>query len=136
MGATASQAIMTAFAVVAEYARLLVWPARLSPDYSYNQIPLVTNALDPRFLAGVANLGRASAGSCAVAPQPVAAFGLAFLALTFSIVSNFVITIGTICAERLMYLPSAGSSSPQPGAETLTGTGRRGGGWPTWWLRV
>jgi tetratricopeptide (TPR) repeat protein len=30
------------------------------------------------------------------------------LALTFSIVSNFVITIGTICAERLMYLPSAG----------------------------
>ena len=41
--------------------------------------------------------------------SPVAAFGLAFLALTFSIVSNFFITIGTICAERLMYLPSAGA---------------------------
>ena len=44
-----------------------------------------------------------------MAAQPVAAFGLAFLALTFSIVSNFVVTIGTICAERLMYLPSAGA---------------------------
>ena len=54
LGATASQALMTPFAVVVEYARLLVWPARLSPDYSYNQIPLVSSALDARFAGGVA----------------------------------------------------------------------------------
>ena len=54
--------------------------------------------------------------------SPVAAFGLAFAALTFSIVSNFVITIGTICAERLMYLPSAGVLiAAAVGAERLTG---------------
>ncbi len=52
LGATAGQALMTAFAVVAEYARLLAWPARLSPDYSYNHLPLVTSALDGRFLIG------------------------------------------------------------------------------------
>ena len=75
----------------AEYARLLVWPARLSPDYSYNQIPLVTSALDVRFLTGVAIArGVHRRDRRAVAPQPVAAFGLALLALTFSIVSNFV----------------------------------------------
>ena len=110
MGATAAEAVMTAFAVVAEYARLLVWPARLSPDYSYNQIPLVTSALDGRFLAGVAVVAVCLVSVAVLwRRNRVAAFGLAFLALTFSIVSNFLITIGTICAERLMYLPSAGA---------------------------
>lgn len=101
--------VMTAVAVIAEYARLLVWPERLSPDYSYNQIPLVTSVLDARFLIGLALL---AACTCAIVTlrrrSPPAAFGLAFAALTFSIVSNLVITIGTICAERLIYLPSAG----------------------------
>ena len=110
MGATTGQALMTAFAVVAEYARLLVWPARLSPDYSYNQIPLVTTALDVRFLLGVAIvIGCAAAVLWLWRRSPAAAFGLAFLALTYSIAGNFVIRIGTICAERLLYLPSAGA---------------------------
>ena len=110
LGATAAQAFMTAFAVVAEYARLLAWPARLSPDYSYDQIPLVTSALDGRFLVGAALVAACIAGVVVLwRRNRVAAFGLAFLALTFSIVSNFIITIGTICAERLMYLPSAGA---------------------------
>lgn len=109
MGATAGQALMTAFAVVAEYARLIAWPARLSPDYSYNQIPLVTSAGDVRFLAGAGIAASCLAGILLLwRRSPIAAFGLAFLALTFSIVSNLVVTIGTICAERLIYLPSAG----------------------------
>ena len=110
LGATAAQAFMTAFAVVAEYARLLAWPARLSPDYSYDQIPLVTSALDGRFVVGAALVAACLAGVLVLwRRNRVAAFGLVFLALTFSIVSNFIITIGTICAERLMYLPSAGA---------------------------
>jgi tetratricopeptide (TPR) repeat protein len=123
VGATAAQAVMTAFAVIAEYARLLTWPALLSPDYSYNQIPLVTTALDIRFVVGLA-LCTACIGGVVMLwrRSPLAAFGLAFLALTFSIVSNFVITIGTICAERLMYLPSAGALvAAAMGAEWLTG---------------
>ena len=91
LGATAAQALMTAFAVVAEYARLLVWPARLSPDYSYNQIPLVTSALDARFFAGVALVAACVAGIVVLwrrSPSPRS--GWRFLALTFSIVSNFV----------------------------------------------
>jgi tetratricopeptide (TPR) repeat protein len=124
MGATAVESVMTAFAVVVEYARLLVWPARLSPDYSYNQIPLVTSTLDGRCLGGVALVA-----VCLVAVallwrrNRIAAFGLAFLALTFSIVSNFLITIGTICAERLMYLPSAGAlMAAGVGLERLAGS--------------
>jgi protein O-mannosyl-transferase len=123
LGATMGQALMTPFAAVAEYARLLVWPARLSPDYSYNQIPLVTSALDGRFVAGVALVAMCVCGVVVLwRRSPIAAFGLAFAALTFSIVSNFVITIGTICAERLMYLPSAGVLiAAGVGAERLAG---------------
>ena len=54
LGATAGQAIMTALAVVVQYARLLVWPARLSPDYWSTRFPLVTTVLDGRFIGGVA----------------------------------------------------------------------------------
>jgi tetratricopeptide (TPR) repeat protein len=124
LGATPGQALMTAVAVVAEYARLLAWPARLSPDYSYNQIPLVTSVLDARFMAGVAVVGVCVGGILVLwRRNRIAVFGLALLALTFSIVSNFVITIGTICAERLMYLPSAGAIiAVAAGAEALTRT--------------
>src|SRR6185312_14956275 len=95
VGATTGQAIMTAFAVVTEYARLLVWPVRLSPDYSASQIPLVTSGLDVRFLLGVVLVALCLGGIVALWRRSrVAAFGLAFLALTFSIVSNCAITIG------------------------------------------
>jgi tetratricopeptide (TPR) repeat protein len=128
LGATMGEAIMTAFAAVAEYARLFLWPARLSPDYSYNQIPLVTSALDGRFAAGVALVAACVCGIVVLwRRSPVAAFGLAFATLTFSIVSNFVITIGTICAERLVYLPSAGLLiAAGVGAERLARTAPAG----------
>jgi tetratricopeptide (TPR) repeat protein len=124
LGATTGQAVMTAFRVVVEYARLLAWPARLSPDYSYNQIPLVTSAFDERFLVGLVLAAACVWGIRMLwRRNPVAAFGLAFLALTFSLVSNFAITIGTICAERLMYLPSAGALvAAASGAEALSRT--------------
>jgi protein O-mannosyl-transferase len=123
-GATAGQAMMTRFAVIVEYARLLVWPARLSPDYSYNHLGLVSSPLDGRFIAGVALVAACiSAVVVLWRRSPIAAFGLAFFALTFSLVSNFVITIGTICAERLLYLPSAGALvAAGLGAERLAGT--------------
>jgi tetratricopeptide (TPR) repeat protein len=117
---------MTPFAVVVEYARLLSWPARLSADYSYNQIPLVTSPLDVLFLAGVALVAACICGIAVLwRRRPIAAFGLAFAALTFSIVSNLVVTIGTICAERLLYLPSAGILiAAAVGAEGLAGSDR------------
>src|SRR5262249_61816542 len=40
--------------------------------------------------------------------QRTVCFAIAFAALTFSIVSNLVVLIGTVMGERLLYLPSAG----------------------------
>jgi len=101
--------LFTALAVVAAYARLLVWPVHLSADYSFPQIELAMSPADPRVLAGAAVLAAAGAlaawGWCR---QRHVCFAIAFAALTFSIVSNVAVLIGTIMAERLLYLPSAG----------------------------
>ena len=45
--------LLTALAVAGRYLRLCLWPVPLSPDYSYNQIPLATSPLDGRVLVAV-----------------------------------------------------------------------------------
>jgi tetratricopeptide (TPR) repeat protein len=102
--------VLTPFAALAQYARLLVWPARLCADYSLRQIPLVSSPLDPGFLVGAAAAGGVLLGSLALRRrEPRIAFGLLFLALALSLTSNIGLVIGTILAERLLYLPSAGA---------------------------
>jgi tetratricopeptide (TPR) repeat protein len=99
----------TVVAVVAAYARLLVWPVHLSADYSFPQVPLATSPADPRVLAGLGVLLVAGAlAGWGWFRQRHVCFAIAFAALTFSIVSNLVVPIGTIMGERLLYLPSAG----------------------------
>jgi tetratricopeptide (TPR) repeat protein len=87
---------------------LLLWPSRLSCDYSYNQIPLF-NWSDWQALAAVA----ACAALAALAmvsyrrAKPVFFF-IAFFFAALAPTSNLAILIGTIMAERFLYLPSIG----------------------------
>jgi tetratricopeptide (TPR) repeat protein len=109
VAASAGSRLWTVLAVVAAYARLLVWPIHLSADYSFPQVPLATSPADPRVLAGIAVV--AIAGGLAAwgwVRQRHVCFAIAFAALTFAVVSNLFVPIGTIMAERLLYLPSAG----------------------------
>lgn len=101
--------IGTATVVLVDSLAQLVLPLRLSADYSFNQIPLVESPADPRFLVAGAVLAvlalilwrnRAEA--------PAMAGGALFLLAALSLTSNFLFAIGTIRAERLLYLPSAG----------------------------
>lgn len=106
---TVGPRVLTATAVLGMYALRLVFPLWLSADYSFDQIPAVTTPLDPRFMAALATL--VAAGLLAWWARrrlPAVTLGLAFVALTFVVVSNVVFTIGTIMGERLAYLPSAG----------------------------
>ncbi|MBI3767614.1 MAG: tetratricopeptide repeat protein [Deltaproteobacteria bacterium] len=100
---------LTALKVAGLYGWRLLVPWRLAADYSYRQISPVASPLDAEFLAALA--------VCATVPvlawwtwrrAPAAALGLGLLALAFVMVSNLVFPIGTIMAERLVYLPSAG----------------------------
>ncbi len=104
---------MTAVKVIGKYFWLLLWPRTLSCDYSYNQIPMVDwhfhtwedlKALIALIsvvmvvLVAIRNYRR---------NQALFFFILLFFG-TFLPTSNLMVIIGSIMAERFMYLPSIG----------------------------
>jgi tetratricopeptide (TPR) repeat protein len=110
-GADFWTARITAIKVLGKYLWLWLWPARLSADYSYNQIPLFSWNLArwEDWKAVVAVLVLAGLGAIALVAyrrlKPIYFWiGLFFIAIAPT--SNLFILIGTIMAERLLYLPS------------------------------
>jgi tetratricopeptide (TPR) repeat protein len=110
---------MTAVGVAGRLAMLLVWPVTLSSDYSWHQIPLFTWNL-----ARWSNWQPIASGLWILATlwiawrcwrqYPVVTFCvLAYWAAYFP-TSNFTITIGSIMAERFMYLPLVGFAGLAP----------------------
>jgi len=99
---------LTAIKVLGAYLWLLLWPARLSPDYSYNQIPLSTGADIKALLALLVWIAIAGAALVAYRRARPVLFFIAFFAVTIAPVANLVILVGSIMAERFLYLPSIG----------------------------
>jgi tetratricopeptide (TPR) repeat protein len=108
---------LTAVKVIGKFLWLFLWPARLSADYSYNAVPLfgstasfwenaepliaVAVCLVSALLAVLLALRRSRTG------KPLLFFlGFFFVALLPT--SNLIIIIGSIMAERFLYLPSVG----------------------------
>ncbi len=102
---------LTAVKVIGKLLWLFVWPARLSPDYSYNSVPL--------FGWGAAGWGDAQTllalavcvGAVALAirfwrTHTRLVFFILFFFIALAPTSNLVLIIGSIMAERFMYLPS------------------------------
>jgi tetratricopeptide (TPR) repeat protein len=85
------------------------WPVSLSPDYSYNQISMITRWSSSEALIVVA-LVIATCGILALSYRfsRDTFFGLSFFFLTFSVVSNLFYEIGAIRADRWLYMPSLG----------------------------
>ncbi len=100
---------VTACFLLFKYALLMLFPIRLSADYSAWQIPLssfppssydilsILFAIIIFFLIIIAYLR-----------SKVFFLPLALFMIAYAIPSNLFVTIGTIFAERLMYLPSLG----------------------------
>jgi tetratricopeptide (TPR) repeat protein len=113
IGADFWTARLTAVKIVGKYLWLLLWPSRLSCDYSYNQIPLFNwrfnNWEDWKMLAALAACAALAAVAmvCHRRSKPVFFF-VAFFFAALAPTSNLVILIGTIMAERFLYLPSIG----------------------------
>ena len=85
----------------------VVWPAKLSSDYSYAQVPLSHGSVED-VVACVA-VGLLAAGAIASFRWHRALFFFAaFAFVTFVPASNLLFPTGTIMAERLLYLPSIG----------------------------
>jgi tetratricopeptide (TPR) repeat protein len=97
----------TALIVLGKGLCLLVAPVTLSPDYSFNAIPLVRTLLDWRLLAALA--GGALLAGALVIPRvraSVIPLGIAWYLLAVLPAANLLIPVGTIFGERLLYLPS------------------------------
>jgi protein O-mannosyl-transferase len=100
---------LTAAACLPRYAALLLFPVRLSADYSFDQIPVVRSLFDPWALGGILILVLVLlTGAWALREGSPVGFALLWMAVAASTTTNLVMFIGTLLAERLMYLPSVG----------------------------
>lgn len=103
---------LTAVKVIGKYLGLLAWPARLSCDYSYRAIPLVTlsagGEMGKALLAAAACLGTLGAAVWGWRRNRRLFFFVMFFFVALAPTSNLVVTFGTIMAERLLYLPAVG----------------------------
>src|SRR5271157_177340 len=106
---------LTAVKVVGKCLWLFLWPAHLSADYSYNAVPLfgwrLSNWEDAKalialaILLGAALLALLLAVRSSRTGKPLLFF-LVFFFVALSPTSNLIVLIGSIMAERFLYLPS------------------------------
>jgi tetratricopeptide (TPR) repeat protein len=105
VGAGFVQGRLTAIALLARYVWRLVCPITLCADYSFAQIPAATGTLtDWISLLVVAALAVLVYRSYRW--NRTAFFFAGFAAVTFLPMSNLLFPIGTIMAERFLYLPA------------------------------
>ncbi len=107
------QSRVTAVKVIGKYFGLLIWPGTLSCDYSYNQIPLVGSPSSEweqwkTVITLVAVLAVAVLAVRSYRHDKAAFFFAMFFFVTLLPTSNLIKIIGSIMAERFLYLPSLG----------------------------
>ena len=127
--ATLEQRVATIFKTVGIYLRLFLVPHPLTSDYYYNHVPLAHLGDPSSFLPALITLGLAAYAVAGMRGRNPIAYGILFFAITFSIVSNLLFSIGTTMAERFLYIPSLGLAiAAVLGVEALSGrlVGRNG----------
>ena len=95
---------LTALKVIARYLGLLVWPARLSADYSYAEIPLARGSM-AEWVAWIM-VAAVAAAVIVFRRNRVILFVAGFAGLALLPTANLLFPIGTIMAERFLYLPA------------------------------
>ncbi len=98
---------LTAIKVLARYLAVAVWPIRLSADYSYSQITLAHGSLED-WLGWLIIAGAVVGLVILWNRNRLAFFFLGFACLNLLPASNLLFPIGTIMAERFLYLPLVG----------------------------
>jgi tetratricopeptide (TPR) repeat protein len=104
---------LTAVKVMGKLLWLFAWPAGLSADHSYNAVPLfgwrLSSWEDAKALIALVVAVSAIATAFVLRRRSKPAFFfLLFFFIAFVPTSNFLVLIGSIMAERFMYLPSVG----------------------------
>jgi len=112
VGAGFWTARMTAVKVIGKLAWLFVWPLHLSADYSFNAVPLFGWRLEWEDAKAFAALALAVAAAVLAArwrrSRPRVSFFIGFFFVAIAPTANLAMLIGSIMAERFMYLGSIG----------------------------
>ena len=113
VGANFWTARLTAVKVLGMYFWRLIWPALLSCDYSYSQIPLFGWRFNnweewKTLVALVLCAGLVVAAALCYRRSKPLFFLIAFASVSLAPTANLVIMVGTVMAERFLYLPAVG----------------------------
>jgi Flp pilus assembly protein TadD len=108
VNASLSERYATVFLVLGKYLGLLVLPHPLLWDYSYRHIEVVDWASPLAFVSLVLHLLLAAYVVIRIRLRDVAAFGILFYLVSLFTVSNLVLPVGGIMAERFLFIPSLG----------------------------
>jgi len=92
-----------------EYVRLLFWPMDLSADYSPGVIVPVTS-ITPAVLGGAGFLAATIIFTLALPRRPDVGLPAAWFLFAILPVSNLLVPVGIVVAERTLYLPSVAVS--------------------------
>ena len=107
-GATIPQHLATAALIFTANLKLLVFPWPLTTDYYPPMIPIVGWG-DPRAIIGaLLALIAGVLGILGAGKRSMIGFGLSWFLITYAVVSNVVINLGTPMNDRFLFLPSAG----------------------------
>jgi len=94
--------------VLLRYAWLLVFPYHLSFDYSYPEIR-IHKISDYKVIAAIVfYAGIFAYAIYNIFKKDKISFGILFYLITIGIAANILILIGTVMADRLLYMPSIG----------------------------
>jgi len=108
VNATTGQRYATIFLSWLYYLKLFLYPVHLSYDYNYNQFPL-TDFGDWRvILSLIIHAALFVYAFLNIKKKSIFSFAILFYFITFSILSNFFFNIGTIFADRFIFIPSIG----------------------------
>ena len=100
--------IATMMTEIPRIAQLLLFPVHLSADYSPDDV-LIANGFDVNQLPGIVIIVAVIGLAIALRRRaPVASFGLLWLMIAFLPVSNLLVPVGFVTAERTLFLPSVG----------------------------
>ena len=106
--ATVGDRVLTMLRVAPEWVRLLLWPARLSADYSPRQIEVVHEFTSAAFTGALVVIGVAAIAALSWRRWPMITFGILWAAIALLPVSNLIVASGVLLAERTLFLPSVG----------------------------
>lgn len=107
---SSGERILAGIGILARYIFLLVWPLRLSVDYSYRQLAYLPESLQLLWIGGgiisiIAGIGLAW---ISLRNKGLYFLGLFIFAVNYLIISNIIIVINVSMAERLIYMASWG----------------------------